>query len=264
MFDIGFLPITIWDFVDVFIVGYLIFRIYKLLSGSIAFNILLGIIFLYMTSWLVGALKMDMLNTILTQLKELGIIIIIIIFQPEVRRFLLLVGNTTLKGRSGFFTKILARDQHNREQHQIHIEAIKGAILKMSRLKLGALIVLADRLNFGTYAHSGTLMNAEISKQLLESIFQKNSPLHDGALLIAEDRIQAAGCILPVSKSIKIPKSAGLRHRAAVGVTEETSMSAFIVSEETGNISFAKDGKLIRKISESKLSNLLMENYSSQ
>lgn len=261
MFDIGFLPITIWDFLDVFIVGYLIFRIYKLLSGSVAFNILLGVILLYMTSWLVGALKMDMLNTILNQFKELGIIIIIIIFQPEVRRFLLLVGNTTLKGRSNFFTKLLAKDQHNREQKQIHIEAIKGALLKMSKKKLGALIVLADRLNVETYAHSGTIMGAEVSQQLLLSLFQKHSPLHDGAVLISEDKIQAAGCILPVSKSTKLPRSSGLRHRAAIGVTEETSMSTFVVSEETGSISFAKDGKLIRRLSEKKLSDLLLEHY---
>ena len=214
-----------------------------------------------MTSWLVGALKMDMLNTILNQFKEVGIIIIIIIFQPEVRRFLLLVGNTTLKGQSDFFSKILAKDQHNREQKQIYIEAIKGALLTISKRKLGALIVLADRLNVETYAHSGILMNAKLSQQLLESLFQKRSPLHDGAVLISEDKIQAAGCILPISKSIKLPKSAGLRHRAAVGVTEETSMSSFIVSEETGNISFAKDGKLSRKLSEAKLIDLLLEHY---
>ena len=261
MLDIGFIPITIWDFIDVFIVGYLIFRIYKLLRGSVAFNILLGVILLYTTSWLVGALKMDMLNTILNQFKEVGILILIIIFQPEVRRFLLLVGNTTLKGRANFLSNILAKDQHNREQKQIHIEAIKGTLLKLSKKKLGALIVLADRLNVETYANSGTIMGANLSQQLLLSIFEKNSPLHDGAVLVSEDKIQAAGCILPVSKSTKLPRSVGLRHRAAVGVTEETSMSTFIVSEETGSISFAKDGKLIRRLSEKKLSDLLLEHY---
>jgi uncharacterized protein (TIGR00159 family) len=261
MFDIGFLPISIWDFLDVFIVGYLIFRIYKLLRGSVAFNIFIGVILLYMVSWLVGALKMDMLSTILTELVNQGIIIIIIIFQPEVRRFLLLVGNTTLKGQSGFFDKLLARDQQNREQKQIHIEAIKGALLKLSKHKLGALIVLADQMNVATYAHTGTIMNAELSQQLLESIFQKSSPLHDGALLISDDKIQAAGCILPISESTQLPRNAGLRHRAAVGVTEETTMSSFIVSEETGAISFAIDGKLTRKLSEAKLTDILMEHY---
>jgi len=261
MFDIGFLPISIWDFLDIFIVGYLIFRIYKLLRGSAAFNILLGVLLLYMLSWLVGALKMDMLNTILKEFVAQGFIIFIIIFQPEVRRFLLLLGNTTLKGQSGFFTKLLAKDPENREQKQIHIEAIKGALLKLSKKKLGALIVLADRQNVATYAHSGTIMNAEMSQQLLESLFQKRSPLHDGAVLIAENKIQAAGCILPISKSTKLPRGAGLRHRAAVGVTEETNMSSFIISEETGNISFAHNGKLSRKLSESKLIDLLMEYY---
>lgn len=261
MFDIGFLPITIWDFLDIFIVGYLIFRIYQLLKGSVAFNIFVGMILLYMVWWLVGTLKMDMLSTILTQLVNQGIIIIIIIFQPEVRRFLLLLGNTTLKGQSGFFTKMLDKDPQNREQKQINIEALKGALLKLSKKKLGALIVLADKLNVATYAHSGTILDAELNQQLLESLFQKLSPLHDGAVLISEDRIEAAGCILPLSESTKLPKSAGFRHRAGVGVTEQTSMTSFIVSEETGNISFAKDGKLSRKLTEARLTDLLMEHY---
>lgn len=262
LFQVGFLPITIWDILDILIVGYLVYRVFRLLRGSVAFNIFIGVVMLYVVFWLVGMLKMDLLSEILKQFVNVGVIIIIIIFQPEVRRFLLLLGNTTLRQRSNFFGKWFEETfEDHSEQKVANIQEIKSALLRMSRKKIGALIVFSKNLDLENISHSYVPLNAQISQPLLESIFGKESPLHDGAVVIGKDKIQAASCILPVSESPSLPKSAGLRHRAAVGITERTNVATFIVSEETGSIGFAFEGNLHRRLSEQKLTELLEIHY---
>jgi uncharacterized protein (TIGR00159 family) len=262
LFDIGFIPVSIWDVLDVGIVGYLMYRIYLLLRGSIAFNIFVGVVILYVIWWLVGLLKMEMLSLILSQFVNVGFIIIIIIFQPEVRRFLLLLGNTTLRGRSTLIGKWLESNLDLSLTNQADLKEIQAAILKMSREKTGALIVFTKDFDAENIGHSGEVVNAQISQSLLLSIFQKESPLHDGAVLIGKGKILAASCILPVSESDELPESAGLRHRAALGVTERTTIAAVVVSEESGTISFAYDGRLEAGISEGRLSELLNLHFS--
>lgn len=254
---IGFLPVRIWDVLDILIVGYLIYQLYKLLRGSIAFNIFVGIATLYMVWWLVGVLQMDVLALLLKQFVNVGFILVIIIFQPEVRRFLLLLGNTTLRQRSRFLSRLLDGNQPDRRQHESQVQSIKEAILRMSKNRVGALIVMADNPHLEVFSQSGTILDAQISQQLIESIFNKESPLHDGAMVISGMKIYAASCILPVSDSADLPKSAGLRHRAGVGVTEATSVAVFIVSEENGKISFAHKGQLASGISDNELEELL-------
>ena len=261
LFDIGFLPIRIWDILDILIVGYLIYRLYRLLKGSIAFNIFVGVVLLYVIFWLVGVLKMDLLSEILKQFVNVGVIVIIIIFQPEVRRFLLLLGKTTLSQRSNFFGNWLDRNFEDIEKKQSSIQEIKSALLRLSKEKLGALVVLSKNIDLDNISHSGIPVNAELSQQLIQSIFQKESPLHDGAVVIDNHKILAASCVLPVSESPSLPKSAGLRHRAAVGITERSNVATFIVSEETGSIGFAYEGHLQRRLSEQKLLELLNEHY---
>ncbi len=261
LFEIGFLPVRIWDILDILVVGFLMYQIYKLLRGSIAFNIFIGVILIFVLWWLVGVLKMDLLSSLLSQFVSVGVIMLLIIFQPEVRRFLLMLGNSTLRQRSNFLSKLLDRNMNVKEEKHQHIQEIKKAMLHMSRQKTGALIVLTTNINVEVFSNSGVLIEANISQPLIESIFNKDSPLHDGAMVISGGKIRAASCVLPISASQGLPKSAGLRHRAAVGVSENSEVAAFIVSEENGKISMAYDGKLFGKLDETKLTERLMEHY---
>jgi uncharacterized protein (TIGR00159 family) len=260
-FEIGFLPIRIWDIIDILIVGYLIYQIYKLLRGSVAFNIFVGVILIYILSWVVKMLQMDLLSSLLGQFVSVGVLMLLIIFQPEVRRFLLILGNNTLRQRSNFFNRLLSGKLKIFEDDVLtqNAEAIQKAMLRMSRTKTGALIVFASNLNLEYFSNSGVILDAKISQPMIESIFNKESPLHDGAVVISNNKIHAASCVLPLSSNPDLPKSAGLRHRAAVGVTENSNVTVFIVSEETGIISYASEGRLSRNIPESKLRELLIK-----
>lgn len=257
LFEIGFLPISLWDVLDVAIVGYLIYRVYLLLRGSIAFNIFLGILIIYLLWWVVGMLKMDMLSMVLNQFVNVGFIIIIIIFQPEVRRFLLMLGNTTFGRRSEVMLRWLTRNLDKKIINEAANTEIKEAMLRMSRSKTGALLVFSNSFELDGIGHSGVQLDAKISKSLLLSIFQKESPLHDGAVLISKGKIQSASCVLPVSDSPDLPTRIGLRHRAALGISERSNATAFVVSEETGNISYAANGKIELKLNEKRLTELL-------
>ena len=261
LFDIGFLPVRIWDILDILIVGYLMYQIYKLLRGNIAFNIFIGVLMMYVAWWLVNQLEMDLLAAVLGQFVSVGVIIIIIIFQPEVRRFLLFLGKTTLRQRSNFVGRIIDRNLEDTEEKARQLRAMRSALLRMAKKNTGALIVLSGNLNLEGLVSSGITLNSEISEPMLESIFNKESPLHDGAVLISNGKILSASCILPVSENPNLPPAAGLRHRAAVGITERADVPAFIVSEETGFISFALEGKLTRDIDEDQLMKLLNEYF---
>ena len=261
LFEIGFLPVSFWDVLDILIVGYLIYRVYLLLKGSIAFNIFVGVVVLYVVWWLVGLLKMDMLSLLLNRFVNVGFLIIIIIFQPELRRFFLLLGSTTLSGRNNLLSQWLAKTVNPKVDNSSEVLEIKSAILRMSKEKIGALIVFSKNLDVGNVGHSGTSLNAAISHPLLLSIFQKESPLHDGAVVIGKGKILTAGCILPVSESRDLPASAGLRHRAALGISERTTVAAFVVSEESGMVSFASQGKIEMNLNEARLNEALFEQY---
>ena len=188
---------------------------------------------------------------------------IAIIFQQEIRRFLLLLGNTTLRQRSQFLGRILARNLKTPLASETEIEAIHTAILRLSRRHTGALIVIADdAAELTSVINTGVRLEALISQNLLESIFNKTSPLHDGAVIIGKDQVIAASCILPVSEKTNLPSSAGLRHRAALGVSEKYNVSAYIVSEETGRISHAKGGQLSRKLKAEQVLELLKKEMS--
>ncbi|MCB0706593.1 MAG: diadenylate cyclase CdaA [Saprospiraceae bacterium] len=257
LFKIGFIPVRIWDILDILIVGFVIYQIYRLLRGSIAFNIFIGVVVLYVLWWLVGMLQMDMLSLLLNQFVSLGLLILIVIFQPEVRRFFFLLGNTTLRQRSNFLSRLFDKNLDGQKLDNEQRAAIRAAVLRMSRLRIGALIVFSGGLDMDSIVSTGVRLDAFITQPLIESIFQKNSPLHDGAMIISNRRIHASGCILPVSDNPGLPKNAGLRHRAGVGVTERMNVNALIVSEETGSISMASEGKLRRRMTEEELDEAL-------
>jgi diadenylate cyclase len=243
LFKIGFLEVTWVDFIDIAIVSILLYQVYKLIRGSIAVNIFLGILALYLIYLIVRAAQMELLATILGQFMGVGVLAIIILFQPEIRKFLLVIGRST-EFRENFF-KNLANWRHQyHDDFDIHevIEAAKT--LKATRT--GALIVFSRDTELRYYIETGEALDAEVTKPLLLSIFVKKSPLHDGAAIIYKGRIKAARCVLPVSVNDNLPDHYGLRHRSAIGMSENTDTLVMAISEETGRLILARNGKYVR------------------
>lgn len=245
LFKIGFLDVTWVDLVDIGLVSILLYQVYKLIRGSIAVNIFLGILALYLIYLIVRAAQMELLATILGQFMGVGVLAMIILFQPEIRKFLLVIGRGT-EFRDNFL-KTLAnwRGEYNDETdvHQI-IEACKT----LKGTKTGALIVFSRDTALKFYAETGDPLDAEITKALLLSIFNKTSPLHDGAIIIHKGRVKAARCVLPVSENDHLPAHFGMRHRAAVGMSESTDTLVLAISEETGRLILARNGKFLRAL----------------
>jgi uncharacterized protein (TIGR00159 family) len=230
---------------------------YKLLRGTLAFNIFIGVVILYIIWWLVGILNMNLLSMLLGRIVAFGVIILVIIFQPEVREFLLVLGNTTLKGRLRFLERIFGQGENVLSVKNVNIlRDFKTAFTELSKTKTGALIVFT-REPVPAIENTGDIINGEISAVLIENIFFKNAPLHDGAMIIYGDKIRAARCILPVSKDKNLSKDLGLRHRAGIGVTENSNALSIIISEENGQISYASHGNLVRNISPEKAKDLI-------
>lgn len=253
-FKIGFLDISWVDIVDVLLVTILLYQLYILMKGSIAVKVFLGLLSVYLIYLIVKALKMELLTSILDQFIGVGVIAAIILFQQEIRKFLLILGKTTFNNE-----KLLIRWPWRKKikKETFNLNPIVESAKILGGTNTGALIVFARGSDLKYYAESGDMLDAIISKRLLISIFQKNSPLHDGAVIIANNRIKAARCILPVSESDQLPGSFGLRHRAAIGMTEVTDSLVLVVSEETGQISLALDGKIETNLSKSELKTLL-------
>lgn len=209
-------------------------------------NIFIGIVAIYLLWWLfVKILDMQLLGAILGQFMSVGVLALIIVFQQEVRRFLLVVGSNSLTGKDSFTRKLLTWNWETTKKASANLTPIVKACSTMSKTKTGAIIVIARKTDLKFFEGTGDIMDAEVSKRLLESIFFKNSPLHDGAVVIENNKIRAARCVLPVSENTDLPAHYGMRHRAALGITEQSDAISIIVSEETGNISMAIDGKII-------------------
>lgn len=251
LIQIGFFTISIWDILDILIVGFLLFQMYKLLKGSLGFNIFIGLVLVYIAWWLVTVLEMPLLSSMLGQFVSVGMIALLVLFQPEVRRFLLFVGQGSLETRYKFLQRIFSQnaevDNLNIRRAQT-IRAIIKALEKMADERTGAIMVFTNAPNLETLYSSGVLVNGLVSSQLILSIFNKESPLHDGAVIIKDGKLVAASCVLPISERPDIPQRLGLRHRAAVGISENSNALALVVSEETGNIAYAKAGKIIEKL----------------
>lgn len=265
LFHIGFLEVTLVDLLDIAIVALIIFQLYKLMRGRVAANIFLGVLSVYMVYLVVKALKMELLSSVLGQFMGIGVIAILIIFQPDIRKFLL------MSGKSASLTERLIywfMGKKEIKSTAINMNPIVETAKFLGASNTGALIVFARHSDLKFYIESGDMLDAEISKRLLISIFQKHSPLHDGAVIISGGRIKAARCILPVSDQPDIPARLGLRHRAAIGLTEATDSIVVVVSEETGEVSLAIHGQLIHKLSKielkSKLNHYLYEELSGE
>lgn len=227
-----------------------------MLKGTVAINIFFGIVSLFLIWKLVDALQMELLSQILGAFISVGLVALIIIFQPEIRQFLLALGTTTFFNKHGSRFKFM--NISFKDKHELDIDPIIAACKRMSELNTGALIVITRQNELNQFVNTGQILNASISSPVIENIFFKNSPLHDGAMIITKNKIKAAGCILPVTKK-QVSTRAGLRHRAAIGITEVSDSIAIIVSEETGKISYSIEGDIKYRVSLQRLQTVLID-----
>ena len=250
------------DLLDIFLVAVLLFQLYRLINGTVALSIFTGMLALYVLWLVVRAFNMQLLGNILGQFIGVGVIALIVVFQQELRKFLLLIGSSGILPKSLFGENIFNMSGEGRRENKLEINSILKACKIMSLSKTGAILVFTKRSDLSFYIQTGEQLNSKVSQPLIESIFFKNSPLHDGALFITGNTLVAARCILPVSENQNFPSHLGMRHRAGVGVTENSDALAVIVSEQSGDISFAENGELIQKVSPEQLRNLLEKHLS--
>ena len=249
-----FFEFGIKDFIDILLVAFLLYYTYKLMKASGSINVFTGVL-IFVVIWLIVSqvLEMKLLGTIFDKLVSVGVLALIIIFQEEIRRFLLTLGSHR---HVGTLIRFFAGNKKKEVSHE-DIMPIVMACLSMSKQKVGALIVLEHNTPLDDVVRTGELIDANINQRLIENIFFKNSPLHDGAMIVSKQRIKAAGCILPVSHNLDIPKELGLRHRAAMGISQVSDAHAIIVSEETGSISVAYKGQFHLRLNAEELERLL-------
>ena len=249
-----FINFNIKDLIDILLVAYLLYQTYRLMKDSGSINIFIGIL-VFIGCWILVSqvLEMRLLGSIFDKLVSVGVLALIVLFQDDIRKFLVTVGSHK---RWRHFLRFLRNNQQEKIE-RTDIMPIVMACMSMSKTKTGALIVVEKNLPLNEIIRSGETINADVNQRLIENIFFKNSPLHDGAMIIRHKQIIAAGCILPVSHDLNIPKELGLRHRAAMGVSQETDALAIIVSEETGGISVAHKGHFHLRLTAEELERLI-------
>ena len=252
MFEFG-----IKDFIDIVLVAAMLYYIYKLMKESGSMSVFSGIL-IFLVVWLIvtHVLEMRLLGSIFDKLISVGVLALIILFQDEIRRFLLTLG--THKHADNLIRKLFGNKTQKEHSHK-ELLPIVLACNSMSKQKIGALMVIEKSIPLTETSRTGEQIDANISQRLIENIFFKNSPLHDGAMIISHGRIQSAGCILPVSHNLNIPKELGLRHRAALGMSQESDALVVIVSEENGGISVARNGEFKLRLSAEELERILTE-----
>jgi uncharacterized protein (TIGR00159 family) len=256
-----FFEVRVLDIIDIILVAVLLYQLYKLMKGTVAIPIFIGILAIYFLWKLVVALEMELLGEILGQFVSVGVIALIVVFQNEIRQFLLMVGRPKFisnKSRWFFFWKIPVNPANI-----LNINIVVDACASMSEKFTGAIIVLSKQNEMTEFINTGEIIDSNVSEQLIGNIFFKNSPLHDGAIIIKNNRIVAARCVLPLTRNDSFPVTYGLRHRAAVGLTERSDAIALIVSEQTGNIAYSKGGELVTDIKPFDLKNFLEREFKS-
>ncbi len=248
------ITLGIKDIIDILIIALLLFYVYRMMKSSGTLSLFYGVL-VFFALWVLASEIFDMrlTGTILDKFMSIGLIILVIIFQDQIKRFLIDIGS---QGHLRFFKRWFRHEKTNENEHS-RVMAVVYACMSMSKSKTGALIVFQRKMPLADYEKTGDIIDADVNVRLIENIFFKNSPLHDGAMIISGHRIKSVGCILPVSHDMNIPKSLGLRHRAALGMSQVTDAVCVIVSEETGGISVAKDGEFTLKVSAPDLEHIL-------
>lgn len=253
---LGFLELSIADILDIVLLGLIIFFMFRWIKGTSAMSIFIAIVSLYIIRVIVGAFNMRLMTAIMDMILDVGVLALIVIFQPEIRKFLIRLGNRYMHSARGqeFLNRLLGKGGKSGTSASEEVNDLTEACRRMSEDKTGALIVIAHNTPLDDIISTGDRIDAKIHRRLIMNLFFKNSPLHDGALVISGDRIVAARCTLPITEKT-VPARFGMRHKAAIGITEETDADVIVVSEETGNISFVKGGEVtpIQNINELKL-----------
>jgi len=242
--------IRIWDLIDIFIIAFLIYRMLSIMQKTSASSVIKGLVLILGVAWIANLLNMNILTYLLRQVLQLGTLVIIVLFQPEIRKLFERMGTTRLDS--------IFRKRRRYEKIEITIQNVVDACNVMTKAKTGAIIVFERKVGLNDYAATGINIDADASAELIQSIFYDNSPMHDGALIIREDRILAAACMLPLSTNYGLSKDLGMRHRAGVGLSERSDAVVVLVSEQTGAISVAIDGMLKRALDSDTLSKLLI------
>lgn len=250
--------LKIIDVIDIVLVAVILYQLYRLIRGTTALSIFLGIFVIYMFWLIVKALNMKLIGALLGQVIGVGVIALIVVFQQEVRRFLIVLGNRYRARRKLSFGRLFANVEEEKGNPK-EAEEIVRASESMASKKTGALIVIGRKSSLDIYSEGGERIDAIISAELLETIFFKNSPLHDGAVLIEDGKIFAARCPLPITDSVTLPARFGMRHRAAIGISEHTDSLVVVVSEETGHITVAESGEIKENISPNELRQILIK-----
>jgi uncharacterized protein (TIGR00159 family) len=247
--------IGIKDIVDILFVAFFLYQVYKLMKNSGTMALFSGVI-AFIAVWIIisQVLEMRLMGAILDKLISVGVVVLVILFQDEIRRFLFALGSH--RGWK-IFTKIFKSKNDISGNESKYVAPVVLACMNMARKKTGALIVVRQEMDLTLYEHTGEMFNADVNARLIENIFFKNSPLHDGALIIADNHIKAAACILPVAQHIVLAKEFGLRHRSALGMSMETDALIIVVSEERGKISVAHQGRLAANITAEELQQIL-------
>jgi diadenylate cyclase len=254
-----FIHIRLLDIIDIFLVAILLYQLYMLVRGTVALNIIIVIAVIYLFWWVVKALQMELLSSIIGQVIGVGVIALIIVFQQEIRRFLIYMGSRYVDGNVISLDRIF--NMRFESKARIPVKSVLKAVMQMSQTKTGALIVIRRKSNLNMYTDSAEVLKSKMSSRLITSIFNKTGPLHDGAIVIDRDLVVAARVILPVTDKPNLPPEYGLRHRAALGISEVTDSFVIIVSEETGQISIAENGILQKNIGINVLAQKLDEEF---
>jgi uncharacterized protein (TIGR00159 family) len=254
-----FLQIRVLDVIDILLVAFLMYQLYMLVRGTVAINIIIGVLAIYLIWGITKILNMEMLSTIIGQVIGVGVIALIIVFQQEIRRFLIIIGTRYINRNRLRFESLFKMEFDARPA--LRIKSIVKAVIFLSNEKTGALIAIKRKSNLDIYGKAGDVLEAMTSSRLIISIFNKYSPLHDGAIIIDREKVVAARVVLPVTDDPNLPPEYGLRHRAAIGLSELTDTLVIVVSEETGQISLAEDGKLEKGITSKELMERLEKEF---
>ena len=254
---LGFLDMSLADILDIILLGLIIFVMFKWIKGTSAMSIFVAIVSLFLIRVVVGAFKMKLMTAIMDMVLDVGVLALIVIFQPEIRKFLIRLGNRYMNSAQGraILNRITGKGKTGSLTSSEAVNDLTEACRRMAEDKTGALIVIVHKNPLEEIISTGDRIDAAIHRRLIMNLFFKNSPLHDGALVIAGNRIVAARCTLPITENKNLPANYGMRHKAAIGITEESDADAVVVSEETGRISFVKAGVVtpIQNINELKL-----------
>lgn len=260
-FFILFISFGITDAIDVLLVAIMLYQLYKMVKGTAAVNVFIGLALIYVVWIIVRAFELKLLGSILGKFINVGVIAVMVVFQQEIRKFLLYIGsNEFIKNRNWKSIFSFTNSVSASSKFELDVETVIDACFSMSDTKTGALIIISRKSDLKFYVNTGEIVDSALTDKMLENIFYKNSPLHDGAVIIKDNRIIAARCVLPVTEKENFPSHFGMRHRAAVGLTETTDALAITVSEQTGNVSITVRGEINSNLNREKLRYLLEKN----